>query len=92
MICQVSAGKKNSWSSNSRVSHPHQSPHSLSISLSAAWLQRMVGNICEISLFLKRLLEYVQEKNELGVIDPDADLIEELEKKCKCRFNLQTFQ
>lgn len=52
----------------------------------------MVGNICEISLFLKRLLEYVQEKNELGVIDPDADLIEELGKKCKCRFNLQTFQ
>lgn len=33
--------------------------------LSAARLHRTVGNICEISLFIKRLFEYVQEKKNM---------------------------
>lgn len=57
--------------------HTPTRAHTLSISLYAAWLQRMVGNICETSLFIKRLSEYVQVKNELGVSDPDAQLTEE---------------
>lgn len=71
MICQVSARKK---IPGAGIAEFHTPTRAHALLLNAAWLQRMVGNICEISLFIKRLFEYSGEK-ELGVSDPDNNLI-----------------
>lgn len=61
MICQISAEKKKKKIPGAGIAEFH-TPTRAHALLSAARLHRTVGNICEISLFIKRLFEYVQEK------------------------------